>query len=172
MRDLSSSEIVKSFHKYRMENSKPLIMRGLSFSGIVNTLQKYRIEIWVSGAGMLGGTSGLSQRQREFQVSSTAEDGLRKIFTDYGSTGRAKLRTVVGVHDAMLFRNAAQVVDGIEDLPQSSRVAEKGERFNTECTEKKPRTQRKRERSFAPPRMTALKLRRDSRHAGTRQRRA
>jgi hypothetical protein len=98
MRDLSSSEVGRSLQKYRTEICKLLIMRDLIFSGIGKRREKYRIEICVSGVGKPGETSELRKSTTEFRVTSAGEDGLSKIFTDYGSTRRAKLRTVACVH--------------------------------------------------------------------------
>src|SRR5277367_1969356 len=106
MRDLSSSEVGKSLQRYRVEILKLLIMRELRFSGTAKRREKYRIEIRASGVGELGGTSGLLQTRGEFGSRLATEGGLSKIFTNYASMLRTKLRTVVCVHGAMLFRNA------------------------------------------------------------------
>jgi hypothetical protein len=93
----------QSFQKHRIEIAKLLIMRELIFLGIAKRRKKYRIETGVSGRGALRGILGLRQRRGEFGVVLAAEGELSKIFTNYGSTMRAKLRTVVRVHDAVPF---------------------------------------------------------------------
>src|ERR1700678_3054108 len=85
--------------KYCIEISKLLITRGLSFSGIAKRLQKYCVEIRTSVAGELGETLRLRYGRRKVEVRLATEGGLSKIFTNYASTRRAKLRTVVCVHD-------------------------------------------------------------------------
>src|ERR1700691_4612110 len=61
--------------------------------------QKYCVEIRTSVAGELGETLRLRYGRRKFEVRLATEGGLSKIFTNYASTRRAKLRTVVCVHD-------------------------------------------------------------------------
>ena len=97
MGDLSSAESGKRLQTRRMEICALLIMRELSFLEIAKNREKYRIEIPVLGAASLGGTLGLRYRLPEFGVRLVAEDEMSKIFTNYGSTMRAKLRTVVCV---------------------------------------------------------------------------
>jgi hypothetical protein len=109
MRDLSSSQIGKSLQKQRMEISKLLIMRGLSFLGIAKRREKYRIEIGASAVGALGATLGLPQRRGEFRVRLAEKGGLSKIFTNYGSTMCAELRTVVRVHGAAFFATRCSI---------------------------------------------------------------
>lgn len=86
-------------------------MRDLSFLGIGKSLQKYRIEIGVSRGGALARTFEMLRRRGKRLVKLAENNELSKIFTNYGSTMRRKLRAAVCVHGATIFCDAACEVD-------------------------------------------------------------